>query len=114
MPGARRLKHGIGVVAAVAMLAGCGLALRDSFMVEDPQGQIAGGTLSLCGQAVPLDQVGEDWHASARISCEGSGEIRLVLAGGGMATCQVGYVTPGSVQDFLFRLQEGECRQVID
>jgi len=106
------LKHGIGVLAGVATLAGCGSTLRDSFMVEDPQGQITGGALHLCEKVVPLDQVGEDWHANMHVDCEGRGEIRLVLADGEEATCEVGYVTPGALQDFLFRLEDGACVSV--
>ncbi len=91
------------------MLAGCGSALRDSFMVEDPQGMIVGGELVLCEAVTPLEKVGEDWHANLHVDCEGSGEILLVLADGREAVCETGYVTPGALQDFLFRLEGGDC-----
>ena len=112
MPVARRLQRSLAALAGIVLLAGCGSALRDSFMVEDPQGQIVGGELLLCEAVSPLEQVGEDWHANMHVDCEGSGEIRLALADGSQATCEVGYVTPGMLQDWLFHLEDGACVQV--
>jgi hypothetical protein len=43
------------------------------------------------------------------ISCEGSGKIMVQLKDGSVASCHIGYVTPGMEQKFEFVIKDGAC-----
>jgi len=79
-------------------------------LVSDPDRRIAGADVHLCGDKVSLSKHGQEFVGKARVSCEGTGSVLLHLKDGRLVPCEVGYVTPGAIQAFRFRLQGTECR----
>ncbi|XJJ70266.1 hypothetical protein WBP07_28770 [Novosphingobium sp. BL-8A] len=65
--------------------------------------------LTLCGQSTELTQTGEKFAGSVSIRCEGDGVIKVSFANQQAVNCTVGYVTPGAVQSFKFKVENGRC-----
>ncbi|ODP38475.1 hypothetical protein BFL28_13960 [Sphingomonas turrisvirgatae] len=83
--------------------------IENTFVVHDEAKLVASATLTLCGDDTPLRRSGDRFGGSRVIDCEGSGSIRLRYASGREYNCIVGYVTPGSVQNFTFRPTRTGC-----
>jgi len=95
-------------LAGLLLLAGCS-PVRNTFEVDAAASPDAVATLALCGKETPLNRSGQRLRVAFPITCEGHGEVRVQFEDGGRATCGVGYVTPGAVQDFRFRVHDGRC-----
>ena len=79
------------------------------FTVQSPSGEIASAELQLCRKDQPLMQSGSSFKGQMAISCEGSGKITVRLKDGSLASCNIGYVTPGMEQRFEFVVKDGAC-----
>jgi hypothetical protein len=44
---------------------------------------------------------------------DSSGNIRVHLASGKVATCEVGYITSGDFEPHIFSVEQGQCNPVI-
>ena len=102
-----QLMRQLALVMAL-VLSACSM-VENSFVVEDEQNAVVAATLVVCGSETPLRRGGERLVVSKRISCEGSGHIRLRYASGAEHDCPVGYVTPGAPQNFTYRATETGC-----
>lgn len=65
--------------------------------------------LTLCGQSTELKQTGEKFAGSISIRCEGDGVIKVRFPNQQTVNCAIGYVTPGAVQSFKFKVENGRC-----
>jgi len=65
--------------------------------------------LTLCGRSTELTQTGEKFAGSVSIRCEGDGVIKVSFPNQQTVNCTVGYVTPGAVQSFKFKVENGRC-----
>jgi hypothetical protein len=65
--------------------------------------------LTLCGQSTELSRTGETFAGALSIRCEGHGVIRVSFPNQQAVNCAVGYVTPGGVQSFKFKVENGRC-----
>ena len=93
---------------AVLLLAGCS-PVRNTFDVDAAGYPDAVAVLVLCGKELPLTRLGSKLEVTSPITCEGEGDIQLRFKERGQSNCHVGYVTPGAVQVFRFRLRDGRC-----
>ena len=69
----------------------------------------ASAELTLCGQSAQLTRLGEMFAGAIPIRCEGDGVIRVHFPNQQAVECTVGYVTPGAVQSFKFKIENGRC-----
>jgi hypothetical protein len=65
--------------------------------------------LTLCGQSTELMRVGEKFTGAVPIRCEGDGVIKVRFPHQQAVNCTVGYVTPGAVQSFKFKVENRRC-----
>ena len=91
-----------------AILSGCG-ETREFFAVEDRKGQVDSAILDLCGEQTNFPKRGGRFAAHVPVECEGSAEIRLRLMNDKDIVCEIGYVTPGAGQTFVFEIVDDEC-----
>lgn len=63
----------------------------------------------LCGQSTDLTRTGEQFKGVVPVRCEGDGIIKVRFPNQQAVNCTVGYVTPGAVQNFKFRVENGGC-----
>jgi hypothetical protein len=96
-------------LSGLALLAGCSHAVSNTFLVDAASSPDVVATLAICGKETPLERRGPLLATARPITCEGHGEVRILLADGRISTCPVGYVTPGLKQEFRFRLHDGIC-----
>lgn len=89
------------------LVVGCS-DVANTFEVLAPEARSA--ELHLCGKATELRRSGARFSTVRKITCEGAGEITIRFADRPPASCRVGYVTPGAVQDFQFEVDGLECR----
>lgn len=97
--------------AALLLLAGCS-PVRNTFEVDTAASSDAVAILALCGRETPLTRSGQLLKVARPITCEGHGEVQVRLKDGSRASCVVGYVTPGAVQNFHFQLRDGRCEPI--
>jgi len=90
------------------LLIGCE-RVNNHFTVQSSSGEIASADLQLCRKNQPLMQRGSSFKGQMAISCEGSGKIMVRLKDGSVASCHIGYVTPGMEQKFEFVIKDGAC-----
>lgn len=95
-------------LVGLLLLASCS-PVRNTFEVDTPASPGAVATLALCGKETPLDRSGQRLRVAFPITCEGHGEVLVQFQDGSRTTCGVGYVTPGAIQDFRFRVRDGRC-----
>ena len=88
------------------LLTGCSPALN-TFEVSAPRN--ASASLRLCGRDTDLERLGGRLVALRAINCEGDGSIVVRAANRPPVICIVGYVTPGAVQSFRFRIDGDRC-----
>jgi hypothetical protein len=89
------------------LLSGC-RQVPNTFEVQAPDADAA--ELQLCKQRTALKQSGS-WFATIQpIGCEGEGKIAVRLTDKSIVSCHIGYVTPGAVQRFRFKIEGRECR----
>ena len=81
----------------------------DTFQVEDEQELVRSAKLELCGSETPMRRQGRYFWTTRRITCEGSGLIRLTYNDGSTRDCIVGYVTPPADQNFTYRATAAGC-----
>lgn len=99
----------ISVALGLTTLAGCSSA-TNHVGVNASDFPNASGVVVLCGsKETPMKRRGDLLVAAVPIGCEGSGEVRLQFGDGRVATCPIGYVTPGAKQSFDFSLSDGGC-----
>lgn len=98
---------------ALLSVAGCS-RVPNTFEVDVADVPAAVGVLAICGEVTPLARHRGMLRAVEPITCEGGGELRLQLGDERRATCPVGYVTPGAVQVFRYRLEDGRCEPVVE
>lgn len=65
--------------------------------------------LTLCGRSTQLTRAGERFAGTVPIRCEGDGVIKVRFPNQQPVNCTVGYVTPGAVQSFKFKVENGRC-----
>lgn len=82
---------------------------KNSIDIDVTEARGVTGSVMLCDRETPLVVQGTHLRASVPVTCEGVGEVRLRLGNDANATCQIGYVSPGLEQDFLFALRGDEC-----
>jgi hypothetical protein len=97
---------------ALALLCACDAA-GNQFAVFDPDVAVLRAELRLCEKTVPMEREGQGLTARMDIDCEGSGAIVLTLRDGRSATCPIGYVTPGAMQNFNFIVEGDRCNAVL-
>jgi hypothetical protein len=102
----------VALLPALMSWAGSCGRVENTFTVRDPAGSIIGAELALCGGRSALRDNGEWLSLSTRLGCEGSGEIVVRLSDGRVASCRIGYVTPGLRQEFEFVVQANRCEPV--
>ena len=83
--------------------------VNNYFTVQSPSAEIASAELQLCRKDQPLIQSGTSFKGQMAIDCEGSGKIMVQLKDGSVASCHIGYVTPGMEQKFEFVIKDGAC-----
>ena len=98
----------LSILLGSAALAAC-VPAKNSVDVDTSGSPNVSGVVVLCDRETRLTARRDHLTAGVPITCEGSGEVRLRSGDGASATCQIGYVTPGAVQEFYFVLQRGEC-----
>lgn len=98
----------LSIATGSAALAAC-VPAKNSVDVDTSGSPNVSGVVVLCDRETRLTARGDHLTAGVPITCEGCGEVRLRSGDGASATCQIGYVTPGAVQEFYFVLQRGEC-----
>ena len=96
------------LILVALVLTGCS-AVPNTFEVDIAASPGATATLALCGNETPLTRIGGLLMTARPITCEGQGEVRVRFKDGGRARCGIGYVTPGALQDFRFRIRDGRC-----
>ena len=79
----------------------------NSFTVHAPGAVSA--ELRLCGEAVGLARSGDTLSVTHAIRCEGEGTIAVHFPDRPSASCHIGYVTPGAVQNFRFKVDGDRC-----
>ena len=95
-------------LVTLLLLAGCS-PVGNTIEVDAAAAPDAVATLALCGKETPLQRSGRLLMAAFPITCEGHGEVKVRFKDGGRTSCAIGYVTPGAVQDFRFRIRDGRC-----
>ncbi len=98
----------LSIALGSAALAAC-VPTRNSVSIDVSEAPGVSGVVILCDQETALIARGERLTAAVPITCEGGGEVRLQFDDGATATCQIGYVSAGLNQKFLFDLKGGEC-----
>ncbi|GBF58272.1 hypothetical protein PbB2_01945 [Candidatus Phycosocius bacilliformis] len=98
----------LSVIGCAILLIGC-QRVNNDFTLSSASGEIASAELQLCRKNQPLTQRGASFKGQMAISCEGSGKIRVRLKDGSVASCHIGYVTPGMEQKFEFVIKDGVC-----
>ena len=96
------------VIGCAILLIGC-QRVNNYFTLRSPSGEIVSAELQLCRKSQPLMQSGASFNGQMAISCEGSGKIMVRLKDGSVASCHIGYVTPGMEQKFEFVIKNGAC-----
>jgi len=87
-------------------MTGCDRA-ANTFEVNAPDAGSA--ELQLCGKATSLERSGDKLTVTRAISCEGDGVITVHFPNRPPVSCPIGYVTPGAVQNFRFKVDDGQC-----
>jgi hypothetical protein len=95
-----------GILLILLVMAGCDRAVN-TFEVNAPGA--ASAELQLCGKATSLKRSGDKLTVTRAISCEGEGVIIVHFPNRAPVSCHIGYVTPGAVQSFQFKVDDGQC-----
>lgn len=82
----------------------------NEFIIHDPENVASSAELRLCGRRLQLDRDEGVINGTMPITCEGGGDILVLLSEGGETECHIGYVTPGAVQVFEFAIEDRQCR----
>ena len=98
----------LGAISCASVLLGC-QRVSNHFTVSSPSGEVSSAELQLCRKSQPLIQSGTSFKGQMAISCEGSGKIMVQLKDVSVASCHIGYVTPGMEQKFEFVIKDGAC-----
>jgi hypothetical protein len=98
-------------LAALVVLPACS-AVENRFTVDDERRAVTAAKLVLCGSETPLQLKDGQFSVRRRIDCEGRGHIRLTYAAGYERDCSIGYVTPGTASDWMFRASAVGCQAV--
>lgn len=102
----------LSIALGSAALAAC-VPTRNLVSVDVSGAPGVSGVVMLCDQETALIARGERLTAAVPITCEGGGEVRLRFEDGTTATCQIGYVSAGLNQEFLFELEHEECVPIL-
>jgi hypothetical protein len=103
-----KTKMTVSALVGLSVLAACS-PVKNHVVVDATGSPDLSGVVSLCGRDTNLTRQGDRLSAAVSITCEGDGEVRLRFQNGSVATCQIGYVTPGAAQRFSFALKNGAC-----
>jgi len=95
------------VVVTALLLSACN-SVTNTFEVRAPG--TATAELQLCGQSTALNRSGAWLVKTQPITCEGEGAIVVRVGGEPPVKCHVGYVAPGAVQTFRFKVEGRDCQ----
>lgn len=65
--------------------------------------------VTLCGHSIQLMRTGETFSGTVPVRCEGEGVLKVRFPTQQPVNCTIGYVTPGAVQSFKFKVENGLC-----
>jgi uncharacterized protein YfaP (DUF2135 family) len=80
-----------------------------SVSVDEP---VEGGQLVLNGRSADLMLNADGDYWAKWDGSDASGQIRVRYPDGGLATCQVGYVTPGMLEVQHYAVVDRNCQQI--
>lgn len=98
------------LLCAVALTSCTGKS--DTFTVADPNGLAKSAVLQLDGHAQSLTRFSKRLTTVREIRRDAHGRMLITYADGRKVDCLIGYVTPGALQQWDFRLTPTTCERL--
>jgi hypothetical protein len=100
-------------LSLLLLAVGCS-GSSDTFTVQVSDPAPVSAAVNICGKETTLSRIKAGvFSSSRRITCEGSGDIRVVFADRLAVCCPIGYVT-SLHQDWSFIVKDGACEALLE